>query len=363
LNEKQTRKLADLLDAAIAEIGENEDGGQLLRHLRGKLSEETWGNDDKLDWLCRNLNGLSTHGYFSDEGYQRLRALVDYLWQVTAPAPCIKFLLDEGVSSLAKLSSSAKLDAELLLSAALAKPRSYLYAWPQKRPSAEQVKTFYGFMQRRRAGEPIAYILGKQGFYSLELSVNQHSLIPRADTETLVEAALQRLPNTPARLLDLGTGSGAIALALAHERPAWQLLGVDKQFAAVMLAEHNRQSLGLANVQFLQSDWFSAVSGQRFAAVLSNPPYIAEDDKHLSQGDVRFEPRTALIAGIDGLDDLRHIIRFALNYLEAGGWLMLEHGWQQAEAVRALLAAAGFSQIESLRDLGGNWRVSLGRLG
>jgi len=363
LNETQRQKLAALLDDVIAEVGEEENGGQLLRHLREELAEKAWGNDDKLDWLCRNLNGLSSHGYFSDEGYQRLRALVDYLWQVTAPAPCIQFLLDEGALSLAKRSGSAKLDAELLLSAALDKPRSYLYAWPQQRPSTEQVKTFYDFMQRRRAGEPIAYILGKQGFYSLELAVNPHSLIPRADTETLVEAALQRLPDSPLKLLDLGTGSGAIALALAKERPNWQLLGVDKQFAAVMLAEHNRQSLGLANVQFVQSDWFAALSGQRFAAILSNPPYIAENDCHLEQGDVRFEPRTALVAGKDGLNDLRHIIRLAPNYLEANGLLLLEHGWQQAEAVRELLAAAGFVDIESLRDLGGNWRVSLGRLG
>lgn len=222
------------------------------------------------------------------------------------------------------------------------------------------METFAGFLARRRAGEPIAYILGKQGFYSLDLSVNQHCLIPRADTETLVEAALQRLPDTPARLLDLGTGSGAIALALARARPSWQLLGVDKQAEAVDLAEQNRKQLHLSNVQFVQSDWFAAVRGLRFTAILSNPPYIAENDQHLDE--LRFEPRSALVAGKDGFDDLRHIIGQAPGYLEANGLLLLEHGWQQAEAVRALLATAGFSQIESLRDLGGNWRVSLGRL-
>jgi len=356
-------KLAALLDALIEEVGEDENGGQLFRHLREDLAEKAWENDDRLDWLCRNLNGLSTHGHFTNEGYRRLRALVDYLWEVTAPAPCIKFLLDEGISSLSKPSGGAKLDVELLLSAALAKPRSYLYAWPQKRLSAEQLKTFYDFMTRRRAGEPVAYILGKQGFYSVELSVNRHSLIPRADTETLVEAALQRLPDTPLRLLDLGSGSGAIALALAKERSNWQVMGVDKSLEAVALAEQNRKQLALANAQFLQSDWFAALSNQRFAAIVSNPPYIAENDAHLKQGDLRFEPRSALASGKDGLDDLRHIIGHAADYLEENGWLLLEHGWQQAEAVRELLAAAGFVQLESLRDLGGNWRVSLGKRG
>jgi len=271
-------------------------------------------------------------------------------------------LLDDATLSLSALSSSAKLDVELLLCAALGKPRSYLYAWPQQFLSAEQALIFNAFLARRKAGEPIAYILGKQGFYSVELSVNRHSLIPRADTETLVEAALQRLPDTPLRLLDLGSGSGAIALALAKERCAWQVLGVDKQAQTVALAEQNRKQLGLANAQFLQSDWFAALSGQRFAAIVSNPPYIAENDAHLKQGDLRFEPRSALASGKDGLDDLRHIISHAADYLEENGSLLLEHGWQQAEAVRELLAAAGFVQLESLRDLGGNWRVSLGKL-
>jgi len=259
-------------------------------------------------------------------------------------------------------SPSARLDAELLLASALNKPRSYLYAWPQQEVSEGQAQRFAQYIGRRRAGEPVAYILGKQGFYSLDLSVNRHSLIPRADTETLVDACLQRLPASPLGVLDLGSGSGAIALALAKERPNWQVLGVDKSLEAVQLAESNRRQLVLANARFLQSDWFSALHGERFAAIVSNPPYIALDDPHLAQGDLRFEPRTALASGEDGLDDLRHICRHAPNFLEKNGWLLLEHGWQQAQAVRGLLKENGFVQVESLRDLGGNFRVSLGRL-
>jgi len=358
MNEEQTRQLAALLDALIEEVGEDENGGAVFRHWRSTLSE--W-DVTELDMFARNCSGMLAHCHFSDKAWRLLGALADLLGKLTGPTYCIKTLLDDAVLIGCGL-SIARCDAELLLSAALGKPRSYLYAWPEKRPSKKQVETFYRFTERRRAGEPVAYILGKQGFYSLELSVNPHCLIPRADTETLVEAALQRLPDTPARLLDLGTGSGAIALALAKERPNWQLVGVDKQPEAVVLAEQNRKQLALANVQFLPSNWFAALSGQRFAAIVSNPPYIAENDEHLGQGDLRFEPRTALVAGGDGLDALRHISRNAADYLQAGGLLLLEHGWKQAEAVRELLAQADFIEIESLRDLGGNWRVSLGRL-
>jgi release factor glutamine methyltransferase len=214
---------------------------------------------------------------------------------------------------------------------------------------------------RRQAGEPVAYILGQQGFWSLELEVASHTLIPRPDTELLVETVLALLPATPAALLDLGTGTGAIALALTSERPAWRLTGVDRVAEAVALAERNRARLNLNNASFVASHWFSALAGQRYQLIVSNPPYIAADDRHLAEGDVRFEPSSALVAGADGLDDIRLIIQQAPDYLEAGGWLLLEHGFDQAAAVRELLSARGFSAVESRRDLGGHERISLGR--
>ncbi|WP_248806808.1 peptide chain release factor N(5)-glutamine methyltransferase [Pseudomonas sp. MWU13-2100] len=259
-------------------------------------------------------------------------------------------------------SPTARLDAELLLAAALGKSRSYLHTWPEKIVSSETALAFSDFLLRRRGGEPVAYILGQQGFWKLDLEVAPHTLIPRPDTELLVEAALELLPATPARVLDLGTGSGAIALALANERPAWQVTAVDRVPEAVALAERNRQRLGLNNATVLSSHWFSALDGQRFQLIISNPPYIASSDPHLALGDVRFEPASALVAGADGLDDLRLIIAQAPKHLEAAGWLMLEHGYDQAEAVRELLAAQGFSEVHSRTDLGGHQRISLGRL-
>jgi len=259
-------------------------------------------------------------------------------------------------------SPTARLDAELLLAAALGKSRSYLHTWPEKIVSSEAAQAFADFLQRRRGGEPVAYILGQQGFWKLDLEVAPHTLIPRPDTELLVEAALELLPQASASVLDLGTGSGAIALALASERPSWQVTAVDRVPEAVALAERNRQRLGLDNATVLSSHWFSALEDRRFQLIISNPPYIASTDPHLAQGDVRFEPASALVAGTDGLDDLRLIIAQAPAHLEADGWLMLEHGYDQAEAVRELLSAQGFSEVHSRTDLGGHQRISLGRL-
>ncbi|MBD9499185.1 peptide chain release factor N(5)-glutamine methyltransferase [Pseudomonas sp. BGr12] len=258
-------------------------------------------------------------------------------------------------------SPSARLDAELLLAAALGKPRSFLRTWPERVVSREAHDLYDRYLARRVAGEPVAYILGRQGFWSLDLEVAPHTLIPRPDTELLVETALALLPASPSRVLDLGTGTGAIALALACERLSWQVLGVDRIPEAVALAERNRERLRLANVAFRASHWFSAVEGERFALIVSNPPYIPSTDPHLKQGDVRFEPSSALVAGQDGLDDIRLIIEQAPNHLENGGWLMLEHGFDQPDAVRDLLLSRGFSAVESRRDLGGHERISLGR--
>ncbi|MFJ4348324.1 peptide chain release factor N(5)-glutamine methyltransferase [Pseudomonas sp. NPDC089401] len=259
-------------------------------------------------------------------------------------------------------SPSERLDAELLLAAAIGKSRSFLHTWPERIVSSEDAQTYAGYLQRRRAGEPVAYILGQQGFWKLDLEVAPHTLIPRPDTELLVETALELQPASPARVLDLGTGTGAIALALASDCPAWQVTAVDRVEEAVALAERNRQRLGLGNVKVLASHWFASLAGQRFDLILSNPPYIRAADPHLVEGDVRFEPSSALVAGADGLDDLRLIIAQAPQHLLPGGWLLLEHGYDQAADVRALLGAQGFAEVASRRDLGGHERISLGRL-
>nr|WP_314493679.1 peptide chain release factor N(5)-glutamine methyltransferase [uncultured Pseudomonas sp.] len=259
-------------------------------------------------------------------------------------------------------SPTAQLDAELLLAAALGRTRSYLRTWPERIVERDAAQRFESYLQRRREGEPVAYILGQQGFWTLDLEVAPDTLIPRPETELLVETALAVLPGGPAQVLDLGTGTGAIALALASERPVWQLTAVDRIEAAVALAERNRQRLGLGNVRVQLSHWFEQLAGQRFAMILSNPPYIREQDPHLVRGDVRFEPSSALVAGHDGLSDLRQIIERAPQHLLPGGWLLLEHGYDQAEAVCALLAEHGFVDVENRIDLGGQPRISLGRL-
>ncbi|TBU99545.1 peptide chain release factor N(5)-glutamine methyltransferase [Phytopseudomonas dryadis] len=258
-------------------------------------------------------------------------------------------------------SPSARLDAELLLAHALGKPRSYLHTWADREVEAEPAARFAASLARRRNGEPVAYILGRQGFWSLELDVAPHTLIPRPDTELLVETTLALLPGGPARVLDLGTGTGAIALALASERPAWQVTGVDRIDEAIALAEGNRVRLGLANAAFGSSHWFDGLGGERYALIVSNPPYIASDDRHLDEGDVRFEPSSALVSGVDGLDDIRLIIGQAPEHLAAPGWLLLEHGFDQAEAVRDLLTQRGFAEVHSRRDLANHERISLGR--
>ncbi|MBD8623677.1 peptide chain release factor N(5)-glutamine methyltransferase [Pseudomonas sp. CFBP 13727] len=259
-------------------------------------------------------------------------------------------------------SPTARLDIELLLAAALGKSRSYLHTWPERIVPSEAANAFAAFIKRRQAGEPVAYILGQQGFWKLDLEVASHTLIPRPETELLVEAALQLLPTSSARVLDLGTGTGAIALALAGECSAWQVTAVDRVAEAVALAERNRVRLNLGNARVLESHWFSALQGERFDLIVSNPPYIASADPHLRAGDVRFEPASALVAGEDGLDDLRLIIGQAPAHLHPGGWLLLEHGYDQAPAVRELLAQHDFEQIESRIDLGGHERITLGRL-
>lgn len=259
-------------------------------------------------------------------------------------------------------SATERLDLELLLAAALNKPKSYLYTWPEQLVSEPALTTFNSYLVRRQQGEPIAYILGLQGFWSLDLQVGKQTLIPRPDTELLVEVCLQQIPTDQSyAILDLGTGTGAIALAIASERPLTQVLGVDFIEQAVQLATANKERLQLNNANFIQSDWFTCLACKQFNMIVSNPPYIAADDPHLKQGDVRFEPITALASGVDGLDDIKLIIKQAPNYLMANGWLFFEHGYQQAKAVQQLLVERGFTAINTWRDLGGNERVTGGQ--
>jgi len=268
---------------------------------------------------------------------------------------------------LESVSDSARLDIELLLCHVLQKNRTYLFTWPGKILSPEQVEEFLQFFNRRKSGEPIAHILGQREFWSLPLTVNNSTLIPRPDTELLVELVLELFADDAQQqersCLDLGTGTGAIVLAIASEKPQWRLMGVDRSVDAVALAEKNRCALQFENVQLRQSDWFAAIPAQQFDVIVSNPPYIDPQDPHLDQGDVRFEPRSALIADNKGLADIELIIQQSWDYLCEQGWLLLEHGYDQGQVVRDLLGARGFMQVETRRDLGGNERVSLGRKG
>lgn len=257
-------------------------------------------------------------------------------------------------------SDSPRRDAEILLGFATGKARTFIMAFGETTLSEAEQRQLSQLLERRVAGEPIAYLIGQKEFWSLPLNVSPATLIPRPDTECLVELALSYLPTEPADILDLGTGTGAIALALASERPDCRVQGVDVQPEAVTLAKENAKRLGISNVCFTQGSWFSGVKAQRFSLIVSNPPYIDAEDVHLSQGDVRFEPSSALISGEAGLADLRVIIAASPEYLLPGGGLLLEHGWQQGAAVRDLLKQHGFLRVETCKDYGGNDRVSLG---
>jgi release factor glutamine methyltransferase len=253
-------------------------------------------------------------------------------------------------------------DAEWLLAHALGRPRSWLYAHADDTVDAATHACFAALVERRVAGEPVAYLTRSRGFWNFELRVTPDTLIPRPETELLVELALARLPDAAdLRLADLGTGSGAIALALARERPRARVVATDASDAALAIARQNATVLGTSNVDFRSGDWCSALDGSPFDLIASNPPYIADGDPHLAAGDLRFEPRGALTSGHDGLDAIRAIARDARAHLLPGGWLLLEHGFAQGAAVRALLDGAGFTDVESARDLEDRERVTLGR--
>ncbi|MEG5841903.1 peptide chain release factor N(5)-glutamine methyltransferase [Enterobacter mori] len=268
--------------------------------------------------------------------------------------------LREAVSELSE-SESPKRDAEILLEHVTGKSRTYLLAFGETLLTAEQEAQLAALLARRKTGEPVAHLVGEREFWSLPLYVSAATLIPRPDTECLVEQALARLPTAACSILDLGTGTGAIALALATERPDCTVTAVDVMPDAVTLAQRNVERLGLGNVTVLQSSWFTALENRLFALIVSNPPYIDEHDPHLAQGDVRFEPLTALVAANEGLADLDHIVTTSRQHLLPGGWLLVEHGWTQGNAVRALFTNAGYREVATCRDYGGNERLTVGQ--
>jgi release factor glutamine methyltransferase len=257
---------------------------------------------------------------------------------------------------------AARLEAEILLAACLDKPRSHLYAWPEREVEPRQQERFAALISRRALGEPIAYLLGQREFWSLPLKVTPQTLIPRPETETLVALALGTMPeDAPLRIADLGTGTGAIALAIARERPHSEIIATDISPAALSVARDNAARLGLDNVRFVCGSWCLALTVDAFDFILSNPPYVAESDPHLREGDLRFEPRKALVAGPEGLDELRHIIPAAHDRLRTDGWLIVEHGYDQGERVMQLMRTQGFREISDHADTAGLSRVTRSR--
>jgi release factor glutamine methyltransferase len=287
--------------------------------------------------LLHNVQMRSTTGYILRNDSQQLQAALN---------------LDPG---------SARIEVQCLLQAVLQVDRAWLLGHPEQLLDSDQHVRYTTLFNRRLNGEPIAYLLGEREFLGLTFFVTPATLIPRPETELLVELALLRIPlQEKFRVLDLGTGCGAIALGIAHARPNAEVLAVDASFPALEVANLNKQRLKIDNVRLSHSDWFSAISGEHFDIIVSNPPYVAADDPHLAQGDVRFEPPAALASGADGLDDIRRITAQAKKHLNVNGWLLLEHGYDQASQVRAQLEQVGFDHIFSAPDLAGIERVSGG---
>ncbi|PCJ32762.1 MAG: protein-(glutamine-N5) methyltransferase, release factor-specific [Gammaproteobacteria bacterium] len=258
-------------------------------------------------------------------------------------------------------SESPEIDSQILLCHVLAKSVVYLHTWPERLLDEAQLQQFNALLALRQLGHPVAHLIGQRGFWSLDLEVTKDTLIPRPDTELLVSLALDQMLPTMT-VADLGTGSGAVALSLAIEHPHARILATDYSFAALSVAKRNAKKHGLDNVQFYQGSWLMSVAENSLDLVVSNPPYIEQDDPHLSQGDVRFEPLSALVSGQDGLDDIRLIITQAKYCLKPESWLLIEHGYHQAASVQSLFTEAGFSEVSSEQDYGGNDRVTLGKL-
>lgn len=277
-------------------------------------------------------------------------------------ASTIDQIIRQATQQLAASSPSPRLDAEVLLMHVTGLARTALITRAQELVPPESEERLKELLTRRVRGEPVAYLTGRREFWSLELNVTPDVLIPRPETELLVEQALTRIPeDSDWTIADLGTGSGAIALAIATERPHCRLIATDNSAAALAVARVNATRLGIAKVEFRHGEWLKPLTGMRFDVIVSNPPYVRANDPHLTQGDVRFEPDSALVAGADGLDAIRRIAVDALSYLRLGGWLLLEHGHDQAKSVRALLESHGYDVVASCRDIAGHERVTAGR--
>ncbi len=273
----------------------------------------------------------------------------------------ISEFLKRASETLEGLTDTPRLDAELLLLEALKKERSYLYTWPELDISEDQLMNAQQLLQRRQNGEPVAYILGRRDFWDFRVEVSPATLIPRPETELLVELALQRFaPDSNLDIADLGTGSGILAIALAREFSKSKVSAVDLSEAALEVAKRNAEVLHVDNIDFFGGSWFASLHDKRFDLVISNPPYIEDEDHHLQQADVRFEPRSALASGADGLDDIRIIAVQVMDHLKPDGVLAVEHGFQQGAKVREIFSAAGFVQVETLQDLQGHDRVTVG---
>ncbi|MGR8931401.1 MAG: peptide chain release factor N(5)-glutamine methyltransferase [Gammaproteobacteria bacterium] len=277
------------------------------------------------------------------------------------PTDSIQGLLRSAAERLEAKSESAMLDAEVLLCHCLDKNRSFLRAWPERQPNPEQISRFQTLIEKRRQGIPVAYLIGRREFWSRQFIVGPDVLIPRPDTELLVELSLCLLPNyDPCKIIDLGTGSGILAITLAAERPLADVIASDLSPAALDIARQNAEQMEIGNIRFLSSHWFDNVDETDFDLVISNPPYIADDDPHLQQGDVRFEPKTALVSADKGLRDIRLIAEQSREHLKIGGHLLVEHGYNQQAEVQMIFKQLTYRHVVTHNDLGGNPRVTSG---